>query len=28
VTGLQNATHVAIRAGLDPGAILALRHPL
>jgi multidrug efflux pump subunit AcrA (membrane-fusion protein) len=28
VTGLENATHVAIRAGLDPGAILALRHPL
>jgi multidrug resistance efflux pump len=27
-TGLQNATHVAIRAGLDTGAIVALQSPL
>jgi multidrug resistance efflux pump len=26
-TGLQNATHVAIRAGLEPGAIVALQSP-
>jgi len=27
-TGLQNATHVAIRDGLDTGAIVALQSPL
>jgi multidrug efflux pump subunit AcrA (membrane-fusion protein) len=27
-TGLQNATHVAIRSGLESGTTVALRHPL
>ena len=26
-TGLQNATHVAISAGLEPGTIVALQRP-
>jgi hypothetical protein len=28
VTGLRNATHVAVRAGLQPGEIVALQWPL
>ena len=27
-TGLRNATHVAIRAGVQPGEIIALQWPL